>query len=67
MSDFRICPACGYSHGFHVAFRDTGNGPHILLICPSCGHSYDPGWVVQLSTDPPRRGPVFSPKEAPAE
>ncbi|MDF1555638.1 MAG: hypothetical protein P1P84_21375 [Deferrisomatales bacterium] len=38
-----------------------------LLVCPGNRQAYDPGWVVQRSTDPPRRGPVFSPKEATAE
>jgi len=63
MTEFRTCPACGYGHGFHVAFRDTADGPRILLICPSCGHSYDPGWSVTPANDPPQPGPVFTQRE----
>ena len=38
-----------------------------LLICPSNGHGYDPGWVVQLTTDPPQPGLVVPLHEESAE
>ena len=63
MKEFRVCPACGYGHGFHVFFREGEGGVRIGLICPSCGPSYDPGWRVQLAEEAPRQGPVFPARE----
>lgn len=44
MKEFRVCPACGYRHGFHVFFKETAAGVALGLICPNCGQSYDLGW-----------------------
>ena len=45
MQEFRVCSSCGYQRGFHVFFRDTGEGQVAIgLICPDCGQSYDIGW-----------------------
>jgi len=43
--EFRICPDCGYEHGFHVSLIPGGADARlgIVLICPSCGARYDIG------------------------
>lgn len=46
MQDFSVCPACGYSKGFHVSFQSEPSGNRIILICPSCAARYDVGWLV---------------------
>ena len=44
MEEFRVCPSCEYSKGFHVAFRKAKGKVRICLICPNCGQSYEIGW-----------------------
>ena len=65
MSEFRVCPACGYGRGFHVALKGAaGDRARIALICPSCGASYDPGWEVSVRDGAaPDPGPSFSSRE----
>ena len=43
--EFRVCPDCGYEHGFHVSLipEDAGARLGIVLVCPSCGARYDIG------------------------
>ena len=42
--EFRICPKCGYTLGFHSSFLREEEGYRIILICPECGARYDLGW-----------------------
>ncbi len=41
MDEFRECPTCGYSRGFHVSFKKEKEGYRVILICPECGSSFD--------------------------
>jgi hypothetical protein len=45
--EFKICPECGYTNGFHVIFErieaSDGKNFSVKLICPSCGKIYDIG------------------------
>ncbi|GAB6062713.1 MULTISPECIES: hypothetical protein [Deferrisoma] len=61
MTEFRVCPSCGYGRGFHVYLRPEGEGSmRVGLICPSCGASFDLGWVVQgRLPEEATAGPVF--------
>jgi len=63
-SEFRICPECGYTLGFHTSFLDPTAGNdypvkstkklfRVILICPDCGSRYDVGWRVSLSEGAP--------------
>jgi hypothetical protein len=65
MSEFRVCPSCGYTRGFHVCFADAdGDGVRIGLICPSCGHSYDLGWVTRdIPGTKAEAGPVYGDRD----
>ncbi len=40
--DLHICPQCGYTDGFHVAFVREGQTDSLRLdlICPSCSARY---------------------------
>jgi len=60
-----ICPACGYTYGFHTSFvsanankerpiKDTREVYRVILICPECGARYDVGWRVSF-IDPENR------------
>jgi len=57
MDEFRMCPSCEYTRGFHAAFRKDPEGIRIVFICPECGASYDIGIVDSLVNDlKPKRG-----------
>jgi len=44
------CPACGYTDGFHVAFKAAVNSrADIYLICPNCHSRFRIGWQADLS------------------
>lgn len=47
------CPTCGYTDGFHVAFKaeDQGRKALIYLICPNCHSRFRIGWQADLSSD----------------
>lgn len=40
------CPTCGYTDGFHVAFKDHLDKLKIILICPECHARFDPTWTI---------------------
>ncbi|MHC4644765.1 MAG: hypothetical protein ACYTBJ_04635 [Planctomycetota bacterium] len=42
---FRDCPECGYTDGFHNMFRKTNDGGILKwrLICPQCSSIFDIG------------------------
>ena len=46
-----ICPACGYTDGFHVSFKvgESTRKADICLICPNCHKRFQLGWQVDLS------------------
>jgi hypothetical protein len=40
--ELHICPSCGYTDGFHVAFvREPEDVLRMDLICPSCGARFN--------------------------
>jgi ssDNA-binding Zn-finger/Zn-ribbon topoisomerase 1 len=41
MEEFRECPTCGYTRGFHVSFRREDERFRVIFICPECGSSFD--------------------------
>jgi predicted RNA-binding Zn-ribbon protein involved in translation (DUF1610 family) len=41
------CPSCGYTDGFHVAFRWDAEEGEIYLICPNCHSRFRTGWKVK--------------------
>lgn len=41
MDEFRVCPTCGYSRGFHVSFKKEKERFRVIFICPECGSSFD--------------------------
>ena len=47
-SEIRICPACGYTDGFHTMLRKGAACLAWLLICPSCHRVFDPGITLEL-------------------
>lgn len=58
MDEFRVCLNCGYTRGFHIAFRKKERGMELLFICPECGASWDLGFLEErlASLDPRREG-----------
>jgi hypothetical protein len=46
--EFRVCPACGYTDGFHSMFKRKGARLCWLLICPSCHKRFDIGLTASL-------------------
>jgi predicted RNA-binding Zn-ribbon protein involved in translation (DUF1610 family) len=46
-----VCPACGYTDGFHVSFKVAGatQKADIYLICPNCHKRFTLGWQVDLA------------------
>ncbi len=60
MDEFRICPNCGYTRGFHASFRKEKEGMRVIFICPECGSSYDIGlFETRVSELDPRRGESY--------
>jgi uncharacterized protein YbaR (Trm112 family) len=41
--EFKICPLCHYSDGFHTMLKQDKDSIAQLLICPSCAQVYDVG------------------------
>ena len=42
--EFRDCPACGYTDGFHNMFKKAGDGElKWYFICPRCSSIFDIG------------------------
>jgi ssDNA-binding Zn-finger/Zn-ribbon topoisomerase 1 len=57
MDEFRVCPTCEYTRGFHASFRKDPEGVRIVFICPECGSSFDLGIIDSLVNDlKPKRG-----------
>ena len=49
-TQFKVCPGCGYTEGFHVMLspsRRKDNRLRLCLICPMCADVYDGGVVVR--------------------
>jgi len=44
--EFKICPECGYTDGFHSMFRKEAGTTKWLFICPSCHNVFDIGFTV---------------------
>lgn len=60
MDEFRVCPSCEYTRGFHAAFRRDPEGVRIVFICPECGASFDLGIIDSLLNElKPKRGADF--------
>lgn len=58
--EFRICPQCHYTRGFHVFFKKIRGKTKIGLICPQCGTSYDLGWcTMSIKGLKEKKGEVF--------
>jgi len=62
--EFRVCPDCGYTLGFHTSVVDPCAGTDtpvkstkklytVILICPECGARYDVGWKISLTEGSP--------------
>lgn len=45
-SEFRICPDCGYTDGFHTMLKQEGATLKWLFICPSCHQIFDIGKTI---------------------
>lgn len=41
--EFRVCPECGYSDGFHTILRKGKDSVKWLFICPACHKIFDIG------------------------
>lgn len=41
--EFKICPLCNYSDGFHSMLQRDGEKTRWLFICPSCHEVFDIG------------------------
>lgn len=46
--EFRVCPVCGYSDGFHTMLQKDKIREVVrwLFICPSCHEIFDIGQTV---------------------
>jgi uncharacterized protein YbaR (Trm112 family) len=46
--ELHICPACGYTDGFHVSFKKakSSKGWNVILICPQCHAKYQIDWEI---------------------
>jgi hypothetical protein len=54
--EFRDCPVCGYTDGFHSMFRKATNGSRLerYLICPQCSSIFDIGLTAGQDNGPLR-------------
>ena len=45
-----VCPACGYTDGFHVSFlfKEENSDAEVYLICPKCHSRFKIGWKVDM-------------------
>lgn len=48
--ELHVCPACGYTDGFHVSFKKSQRRTrwYVILICPQCHARYQINWHVAL-------------------
>ncbi|MCG8638425.1 MAG: hypothetical protein MI862_01755 [Desulfobacterales bacterium] len=46
--EFRVCPECGYTDGFHTVLRRDADRIKWLFICPACHKMFDIGATVNL-------------------
>ncbi len=44
--EFRVCPICGYTDGFHSMFKKADDRIKWLFICPVCHEIFDVGFTV---------------------
>lgn len=45
--EFRACPICGYTDGFHSMFRQDKGRVKWLFICPACHEIFDIGFLAE--------------------
>ena len=50
--EFKKCPACGYSDGFHTMLKKEKEKIKWLFICPDCHKVFDIGCMVPVKIDP---------------
>jgi hypothetical protein len=52
--EFRHCPACAYTDGFHNMFRKTDKAGVLrwCFICPRCSSTFDIGLTVRAEQMP---------------
>ena len=49
-TQFKVCPVCGHTEGFHVMFSSNPrkeNRLRMCLICPMCAEVYDVGATIR--------------------
>ncbi|SDU55102.1 hypothetical protein [Desulfobacula phenolica] len=46
-AEFRFCPICGYSDGFHTMLKQDKDRLRWLFICPSCHEIFDIGYTLE--------------------
>jgi len=46
-NEFKICPSCGYTDGFHSMLKKEGDSTKWLFICPSCHDVFDLGHTLK--------------------
>ncbi|HUH78990.1 MAG TPA: hypothetical protein VLY83_03755 [Methanoregula sp.] len=72
--EFRVCPECGYTRGFHASFLDLSPGKdypvkstkrvfRVILVCPDCGSRFDIGWKIPLDEGAPSFVALPGPKK----
>jgi transposase-like protein len=44
--EFKVCPSCGYTDGFHSMFKKEKEKTKWLFICPSCHRVFDIGFTL---------------------
>jgi Zn finger protein HypA/HybF involved in hydrogenase expression len=44
--EFRICPECGYTDGFHTMLKKEAQAVKWLFICPACHKIFDIGCTI---------------------
>lgn len=48
--EFKTCPSCGYTDGFHSMFKKEKGISRWLFICPSCHTVFDIGLTADSVT-----------------
>lgn len=41
--EFRVCPVCGYTDGFHTMLKKDEDKVKWMFICPACHKVFDIG------------------------
>lgn len=45
--EFKTCPLCNYSDGFHSTLKRDGEEIKLLFICPACHEMFDVGQTLK--------------------